>query len=102
MNTTPTPTDGISQARVKRPERSQVEIRFASLNEMIPSDHRVRSVWSFVEGLDLSALYREIKAVEGHVGRDAVDPKILMALWLFATIEGVGSARQLARLCERD
>jgi transposase len=69
---------------------------------MIPSDHRVRSVWAFVEGLDLSALYRKIKAVEGHVGRDAVDPKILMALWLFATIEGIGSARLLARLCERD
>jgi transposase len=50
----------------------------------------------------LSPLYQEIKAVEGHVGRDAVDPKILMALWLFATIEGIGSARQLARLCERD
>jgi transposase len=69
---------------------------------MIPADHRVRSVWAYVEGLDLSALYQKIRAVEGHVGRDAVDPRILMALWLFATIEGIGSARQLARLCERD
>jgi transposase len=98
----PSPQDDVSQVRVKRAERLQVELRFASLNEMIPSDHRVRSVWAFVEGLDLSPLYKEIKAVEGHVGRDAVDPKILMALWLFATIEGVGSARLLARLCERD
>lgn len=102
MINAPTPHDGVSQARVKRAERSQIELRFASLQELIPSDHRVRSVWSFVEGLDLSPLYREIKAVEGRVGRDAVDPKILLALWLFATIEGVGSARQLARMCERD
>ena len=79
-----------------------MEWRPASLDQMIASDHRVRSVWAYVQGLDLSALYREIKAVEGHVGRDAVDPQILMALWLFATIEGIGSARQLARLCERD
>ena len=102
MNSIPTPNDSVSQVRVKRPERSQIEWRPASLNEMIPRDHRVRWVWAYVEGLDLSALYRTIKAVEGGVGRDAVDPRILMALWLFATIEGVGSARQLARLCERD
>jgi len=102
MDTTPPSNDGNSPVRIKRPERSQVEIRFASLDEMIPSDHRVRSVWAYVDSLDLSVLYRRIKAVEGHVGRDAVDPKILMALWLFATVEGVGSARQLARLCERD
>jgi transposase len=101
MKTEPT-NDGGAQARVKRAERNQVELRFSSLNQMIPVDHRVRLVWAYVEGLDFSALYKEIKAVEGHVGRDAVDPKILMALWLFATIEGVSSARELARLCERD
>lgn len=47
-------------------------------------------------------LYARIQAVEGVAGRDAVDPKILLALWMFATIEGIGSARQLARLAERD
>ena len=100
---TPTPqNDSVSRARVSRPERFQVEIQFLSLDQMIPADHPVRSVWLYVESLDLSALYQKIKAVEGHVGRDAVDPKILMALWLFATIEGIGSARRLARSCERD
>lgn len=89
-------------ARVKRPERRQIQWRAASLDELIPGDHRVRVVWAYVEGLDLGPLYQKIRAVEGGVGRDAVDPKILMALWMFATIEGVSSARQLARLCERD
>jgi transposase/ribosomal protein L34 len=69
---------------------------------MIPRDHRVRVVWAYVDSLDLSSLYAQIQAVEGGPGRDAVDPKILLALWLFATIEGGASARQLARLCERD
>jgi transposase len=68
---------------------------------MIPQDHRVRTVWVYVEALDLAPLYRKVRAVEARAGRDAVDPKILMALWMFATIEGVGSARRLARLCER-
>jgi transposase len=73
-----------------------------ALDECRPADHRARLIWRYVEGLDLSALHAKIKAVPGGVGRDAVDPRILMALWLFATLEGISSARQIARLCERD
>ena len=57
-------------------------------------------MWAFVEGLDLSALYVGIKAIEGHAGRPPIDPAILMALWLYATLEGVGSARALERMCD--
>jgi transposase len=88
--------------RVQRPERSQIRWQSAALDQMIPKDHRVRVVWAYVESLDLSPLYRRIQAVEGGVGRDAVDPGILMALWMWATIEGVSSARHVARLTERD
>lgn len=103
MNTsTPADDDALPPVRVKRPERHQIQWRDAALDQMIPSDHRVRAVWAYVDSLNLKPLYRKIRAVEGRAGRDAVDPKILMALWMFAIIEGVGSARQLARLCERD
>ena len=88
------------QARVKRPERHQIEWRPLALDQMLPEDHRARIVWRYVESLDLMPLYANIRAVEGGPGRDAVDPKILMALWMFAIIESVSSARQLARLCE--
>jgi transposase len=90
------------EVRVKRPQRDQIQWRDAALDQMIPKDHRVRAVWAYVDSLDLKPLYRKIQAVEGGVGRDAVDPKILMALWMFAIVEGVSSARHLARLCERD
>ena len=90
------------QARVKRPQREQIEWRPSAINELIPADHRVRAVWDYVERLDLSPLYRNIRAVEGQPGRDAVDPRILMTLWMYATIEAIGSARHLARLCSRD
>lgn len=90
------------RARVKRPERTQIQWQPVALDQLVPADHRVRVVWRYVDSLDLSPLYAKIQAVEGKAGRDAVDPKILMALWMFATIEGVSSARQLARLCERD
>lgn len=86
--------------RVQRPNRAQLELRPTDLEGLLPADHRARIVWDFVEGLDLSRLYGEIRAVEGHAGRPVIDPAILMALWLYATLEGVGSARALARLCE--
>lgn len=91
-----------NRARVQRPERNQIEWRPLAIDALLPADHRARAVWAYVDSLDLSALYSKIQAVEGKAGRDAVDPKILMALWMFATIEAVSSARQVARLCERD
>ena len=87
--------------RLQRPNRRQLELRATDLEGLLPPDHRARVVWAFVEGLDLSPLYKLIRAIEGHAGRSPVDPAIHMALWLFATIEGVGSARALARLCEQ-
>jgi transposase len=89
-----------AEPRVERPNREQLELRTVDLESVLPADHRARVVWEFVAGLDLGPLYREIKAVEGHAGRPAIDPAILMALWLYATVDGVGSARAVARLCE--
>ena len=90
------------RARVKRPHRDQIQWRDASLDQLVPKDHRVRAVWAYVDSLDLTPLYQKIRAVEGGVGRDAVDPKILMALWMWAIIEGISSARHVARQCEKD
>lgn len=86
--------------RLRMAERRQVELRAVTLDELVPADHRVRLVWRFVEGLDLTALHATIKAVEGRPGHPPPDPRILVALWLLATIEGIGSAREVARLCE--
>lgn len=87
--------------RLKRPNRSQITFRPSSLEEMVPEEHPVRLIWEWVKQLDLSPLYQEIRAVEGHAGQSAIDPKILMSLWLYATLEGVGSARALDRLCKQ-
>lgn len=77
-------------------------MRFLALDQWLDGDHRVRTVWQYVESLDLSPLYAAIKATKDHVGRTPIDPRILFALWLFATLEGVTSARRLAELCGRD
>jgi transposase len=91
-----------SDARFIRADRLQTRWDVVDLEALLPSDHRARIVISFVESLDLSALYAAIKSREGEPGRPAADPAVLLALWLYATIEGVGSARQLDRLAQRD
>ena len=87
--------------RVERPNRAQLELRAVDLEGLLPPEHRARLVWDFVEGLDLAPFYAAIRSVDGSAGRPAIDPAILTALWLYATLEAVGSARALDRLCEQ-
>lgn len=94
----PAPAGG-GRPRLRVPERRQVEVQMLSLDERLPADHRARQVWAFVEALDLSALYAGVRAVAGGPGHPPADPRLLVALWLFATLDGVGSARALERLC---
>ena len=95
----PAPT-GPREARVVRPMRHQLEWVAVDLESQLAQDHPARSIWGFVEKLDLSAFYAPIKAVVDRPGRPTTDPQVLLALWLLATVEGIGSARRLARLCE--
>lgn len=88
-----------AQVRLRKPDRQQVTIRVECDDELIPQVHQARVIWSVVEKLDLSAFHEPIKARDGVCGRDATDPMLLVALWLYAATRGVGSARELARLC---
>ena len=92
----PTRTD---DARVRCADRHQVRMQTFALDELLPDDHPARLVWEYVEGVDVSPLYAPIRSVKGRAGRNAVDPKILLGLWLYATLDGVGSAREVDRLC---
>lgn len=85
--------------RFQAAERNQVEFRACCWNELLPRDHQACSVWEYVTQLDLSPLYAKIKAVEHRPGHPPIDPRILTALWLYATLRGVGSARELDRRC---
>jgi transposase len=89
----------VAAPRVKSPDRTQIDPNPKCLDALIPDDHPARLIWELVQGLDLTPLYAEIKAVEGHAGRPAIDPQILVALWSYATMEGVARARELHRRC---
>ena len=89
-----------SEIRVRKPVRNQVEMVLRDLDSVIGADHPVRAIWGFLSRLDLEAFYGSIRAVLGKPGRPASDPQVLLALWIYGTAEGVGSARRLARLSE--
>jgi transposase len=84
--------------RLRTVDRQQV-IPSMPLEDLLDTDHQARLVWDFCNSLDLSVLYDSVRSRVGGPGHPAIDPKICVSLWLYATLEGVGSARALARLC---
>jgi transposase len=77
-------------------------MQFFAWDQMLPADDRARIVWTFVESLDLSPLYAKIAVTHDTPGQTATAPEILVALWLLATLDGISSARELDRRCEKD
>ena len=90
----------MGEVRLRVPERRQMGWIAQCPDDLVGEGHPVRLVAAVVEKLELGAFYESIKAREGVAGRDTTDPRLLVSLWLYACIRGVGSARELARRCE--
>ena len=75
-------------------------MRPCSLDELLDDDHDARLVWRLVQTWDLARFLDTIRARGEAPGRAATDPKLLVALWLYAATQGVAGGRELARLCE--
>ena len=86
-----------SSVRLRRPERRQTAMLIQCPDDLVSATHPVRMVMSVVETLDLSRFHESIKARAGQAGRDATDPQLLVALWLYGCTRGIGSARELGR-----
>jgi transposase len=86
--------------RMREPVRDQIELRAVDIDSLLGEDHPVRVIWAYVARLDLSELEDRIKAREHTPGHPPLSPQLLLGLWLYATSEGVGSARALERLCK--
>jgi transposase len=97
---TPAPPTRPEEARVLKPNRQQIQWLPRHLDAMLAEDHPARTIWGLLENLDLSAFYGSIKATLDRPGHPTTDPQVLLALWLLATVEGIGSARKLARMCQ--
>lgn len=88
-----------SKPRLNSPIRNQIEFVQSSIDDLIDPDHQVRNIWNYVEQINLSPILIKIKSTESNPGRPAIDPKVLLAIWIYAIVEGIGSARLIERYC---
>ena len=72
--------------RLETAERGQIGFQQGSLDDLLSLDHRARQVWDYVERLDLGVLYGRVRTTVQSTGRPAIDPAILMSLWLYGTL----------------
>jgi transposase len=91
---------GKGAVRLRKPERRQLAMVVQCADDLVRALHPVRTVMAVVEKLDVSGFCEPIRAREGIAGRDATDPRLLVGLWLYGCVRGIGSARELARRCE--
>jgi transposase len=92
--------EAAGEVRLRKPERRQMGWVAQCPDDLVAPAHPVRTVAAVVAKLDLRGFGEAIQAREGVAGRDATDPELLVALWLYGCIRGIGSARELARRCE--
>jgi transposase len=88
-----------AKPRFKSINRKQSFFRTVDVESLIGENHAARAIWSVVKQLDLSGFSDQARAVEGNAGRAAIDPHLLASLWIYAYSQGVGSAREISRLC---
>jgi transposase len=86
--------------RLKAVLRDQLLMRVLDVEKLIEADHPARGIWEIVGRLDMSGFEKQIKAIEGQPGQSRIDPRVLTALWIYGNSQGVGSARELSRMCE--
>jgi len=89
-------------ARILEADRHQREMIGRCLDDVLPEGHRARAIWGMVGKMNLSALYQRIESRHTNAGASAIDPKITLALWIYATSVGEGSSHEIARQCVSD
>lgn len=100
MNTISAERKNYGNRRLLQPVRNQIEMKMISLDDLIPENHKARLVWQYVEKLDVTKFLIPINSTEGNRGRPAINPKVLLALWLYATVEGICHGRVIEQYCK--
>jgi len=67
---------------------------------LVGEEHPARLFWGFLERVDLSEFAAGVRSREGTAGRPGTDPRLLIAIWLYAYSRGIGSAREVSRQME--
>ena len=87
---------------IRHVNRQQMSWRAVDVEQLISEDHPARAIWTLVGRLDLRRFYENIESSAEEGGRPAIDPQLLISLWVYAYSRGIGSAREIERRCEYD
>jgi len=90
----------MSDLKMRTVERKQYFMETVNLEDMVAEDDMVRAIWAFVERLDLIAYYNKIKSRVNEAGSPAYNPKVLLAMWIYAYSQGISSAREVEKLSQ--
>lgn len=88
--------------RLLKINRRQLVLRSIDVENLVGAEHEVRAIWELVGRLDLERFYDSIESKDGVAGRAAYDPRLLISIWIYSYSKGIGSAREISRLCEYD
>lgn len=89
-------------AKSYRPvQRDQVFLLPPDMSDWLPPDHLVWFLLQIVEALDTTALEGATRR-RGGAGAAGYDPRMLLALLVYAYCLGVRSSRQIERMCGTD
>ena len=92
--------DARRMVKLRPVERTQQFMEITDLERMVATDDPVRAIWAFVEQLDLTGYYARIKSRVGEAGSPSYDPRVGVALWIYAYSRGISSAHEVERLCK--
>jgi transposase len=83
--------------RFEEIDRAQNVLLPVDIESLIGEDHAARNIWRFTGRLQLDAFVEDVKAVEGRAGREAIHPRLLISVWIYAITRGLHSAREISR-----
>lgn len=85
------------ELKLRRPERRQRCWHEIDVERLVGEDAAVRAIWELSGRFDLSGFASDARTREGERGRALWDPRLLVAIWIWAYAEGVSSAREIER-----
>lgn len=100
---TPLATKEDKPYKLRLPNRDQSVFTSVHMEDLLAPDHKARAIAALVEKrINTELFFRDVQTREGEAGCWKLDPRMMVAIVLYAYSEGIGSMREVSRLMERD
>jgi transposase len=87
----------IEQLQLRGPNRRQLIYAQIDIEQLVAAEDPVRAIWELSGKLDLSGFAAHLETRRQLAGRPAWDPRLLVAIWIWAYSQSISSAREIER-----